>query len=88
MRLRRQARPTCRQCGSDQLTLQLGRLSFHFTCAARNKPTPIEIRYGKHGHCERTRHDGRTFYRECPDCRARTAFVVNPATPLETGTTF
>jgi hypothetical protein len=28
---RRKTRPTCRHCGSDQLTLQPGRFSFHFT---------------------------------------------------------
>jgi hypothetical protein len=37
---------------------------------------------------ERIRQDGRTFYRECPACRTRTVFVVNPPTSLEAGTTF
>ena len=76
---RRQARPTCRHCGSEQLTLQPGRFSFHFTCAACNKNTPIQIGCGKPGHRERIRQDERTFYRECADCRTRSVFFVNPA---------
>jgi hypothetical protein len=76
---RRQARPTCRHCGSKQLSLEPGRFSFHFTCAACNQHTPIEIGCGKPGHRERIRQDGRTFYRECPDCHTRTVFFVNPA---------
>jgi hypothetical protein len=75
---RGRARPTCRHCGSEQLTLQPGRFSFHFNCGACNKNTPIQIGCGKEGHRERIRQDGRTFYRECPDCRTRTVFFVNP----------
>jgi hypothetical protein len=54
--------------------------SFHCTCAACNQHTPIQFSCGKAGHRERIRQDGRTFYyRECPDCRTRTVFFVNPA---------
>jgi hypothetical protein len=53
--------------------------SFHCTCAACNQHTPIQFSCGKAGHRERIRQDGRTFYRECPDCRIRTVFFVNPA---------
>jgi hypothetical protein len=34
------------------------------------------------------RQDSRTFYDECPGCRMRTVFFVNPTDPLQTGTTF
>jgi len=77
--IRRKARPICRHCGSDQLTLQPGRFSFHFTCTACGRHTPITIGCGKPGHRERIRQDGRTFYRECPDCGTRTVFFLNPA---------
>jgi hypothetical protein len=76
--VRRLARPTCRHCGSEQLALQPGRFSYHFRCAACNENTPIHIGCGKAGHRERIRQDGRTFYRECPDCRTRSVFFVNP----------
>ena len=75
---RRQPLPTCRHCGSGQLFVQPGRFSFHFTCAFCNKHTPIQIGCGKTGHQERLRQDGRTFYRECADCRTRSVFFVNP----------
>jgi hypothetical protein len=77
--IRRKARPTCRHCGNDQLTLQPDAFNFHFTCTACNLHTPIRIGCGKPGHRERIRQDGRTFYRECPACRTRTVFFVNPA---------
>ena len=86
--IRRKARPTCRHCGSGQLTLQPGRFSFHFTCTACNQHTPIELGCGKPGHRERIRQDGRTFYRECPACRTRTVFFVNPAASPDAGATF
>jgi hypothetical protein len=75
--VRRPTRPACRHCGSEQLTLQPGRFSFHFRCAACNENTPIHIGCGKAGHRERIRQDGRTFYRECADCRTRSVFFVN-----------
>jgi hypothetical protein len=75
---RRQPRPSCRHCGSEQLALQPGRFSFHFTCTACNQHTPIHIGCGKAGHRERIRQDGRTFYRECAQCGTRTVFFVNP----------
>jgi hypothetical protein len=75
---RRTARPTCGHCGSDQLTLQPGRFSFHFTCTACNQHTPVAIGCGKPGHKEQIRQDGRTFYRECAGCRTRSVFFVNP----------
>ncbi len=74
----RRARPTCGQCGSERLTVQPGRFSFHFKCTACRKNTPIQIGCGKAGHRERIRQDGRTFYRECADCRTRSVFFVNP----------
>lgn len=40
------------------------------------------------GHHERIHPDVRTWSRECPACRARTVFLVNPAAPRETGTPF
>ena len=76
--VRRKTLPTCRHCGGNQLTPQPGRFSFHFTCSACNQPTPIEIGCGKPEHREGIRQDGRTFYRECPPCRTRTVFFVNP----------
>jgi hypothetical protein len=75
---RRQARPTYRHCGSEQLTLQPGRFSFHFTCTTCGQHTLTEIGCGKAGHRERIRPDGRTFYRACPACRTRAVFIVNP----------
>jgi hypothetical protein len=75
----RRARPACRHCGSERLSVQPGRFSFHFTCAACSKHTPIQIGCGKVGHRERIRQDGRTFYRECADCRTRSVFFVNPS---------
>jgi len=86
--IRGKPRPISRHCGSEHLTLRPGRFSFHFVGAACNKPMPIEIGCGKPGQLERIRQDGRTFYRECPACRTRTVFFVNPSVPLETGTTF
>lgn len=76
--IRRKTRPTCRHCGSDQLTLQPGRFSFHFRCTACGEHTPIAIGCGMPGHHARIRQDGRTFYRECPECRTRTVCFVNP----------
>jgi hypothetical protein len=46
--------------------------------AVCHQRTPIAIGCRKPGHQERIRQDGRTFYRECPDCRTRTVFFVNP----------
>jgi hypothetical protein len=74
----RRARPSCRHCGSEQLAVQPGRFSFHFKCTTCRKNTPIQIGCGKAGHRERIRQDGRTFYRECADCRTRSVFFVNP----------
>jgi hypothetical protein len=75
---RPQAPPTCRHCGSADLFIQPGRFSLHFTCTDCNQHTPIQIGCGKPGHRERIRQEGRTFYRECPDCRTRVVFFVNP----------
>lgn len=82
--IRRKRRPTCQHCGSDQLTLQSGRIGFQFTCAACNQHSPLEIACGKPGHRERIRPDGRTLYRACPACRTRAVFIVNPGKRDET----
>jgi hypothetical protein len=48
---------------------------------------PGRIARGTPGHRERIRRDGRTFYRECPDCRTRTAFFVESASLARTRST-
>ncbi len=76
--LLRLSRPKCSHCGGQALSIQSGRFSYYFKCADCGGNTPIAVGCGKEGHRERIRKDGRTFYRECPACRTRSVFFVNP----------
>lgn len=71
--------PACRHCGSQKLSIQFGRFTYYFKCAACSGNTPIQIGCGKEGHKERIRKDGLTFYRECAECGTRSVFFVNPS---------
>lgn len=71
--------PARRHCGSQKLSIQFGRFTYYFKCAACSGNTPIQIGCGKEGHKERIRKDGLTFYRECAECGTRSVFFVNPS---------
>lgn len=69
----------CRNCGSEDLSVQHGRYGYYFKCAACEGNTPIKIGCGQVGHKERIRKQGLNFYRECADCGTSSLYYVNPS---------
>ena len=72
-------RHQCRNCGSEDLSVQYGRYGYYFKCAACEGNTPIKIGCGQVGHKERIRKQGLNFYRECADCGTSSLYYVNPS---------
>ncbi|WDL97763.1 nuclease-related domain-containing protein [Alicyclobacillus sp. ALC3] len=68
----------CRNCGSENLSIQHGRYGYYFKCAACEGNTPIKIGCGQVGHKERLRKEGLNFYRECAECGTSSPYYVNP----------
>lgn len=68
----------CRNCQSDQLSIQYGKYGYYFKCAACQGNTAIKLSCGHDGHKERIRKDGLVFYRECADCKTSSVFFSNP----------
>lgn len=73
------ASPACKACGKgSHLSIQYGRYGYYLKCSACDGNSPIRISCGKDGHKEKIRKDGRTFYRECPDCKTSQVYFTNP----------
>lgn len=72
-----QLQQVCRECKSQNLTIQYGKFGYYFKCGDCDANTPIKISCGKDGHKERIRKDGMKFYRECADCGSSTLYFAN-----------
>jgi hypothetical protein len=72
-------KPSCRSCGSGQVSIQHGKYGYYFKCSACDGNTPVKIGCGKEGHKERLRKEGRNFHRECADCGTSALYFTNPA---------
>lgn len=72
-----QFQPTCRDCKSQNLSIQYGKFGYYFKCGNCDANTPIKISCGKDGHKERIRKDGLKFYRECADCGTSSLYFTN-----------
>lgn len=69
--------PVCRDCNSQNITIQYGKFGYYFKCSDCDANSPIKISCGKDGHKERIRKDGLKFYRECADCGTSTLYFTN-----------
>ncbi len=70
--------PMCRNCGTNQLSIQYGKFGYYFKCASCDGNTPIKLGCGKEGHKERLRKDGSRFFRECLECSSSSLYFTNP----------
>ena len=70
-------KPTCRNCGNENISIQYGKFGYYIRCNFCDGATPISISCGESGHKERIRKDGCNFYRECPECKTSILFFVN-----------
>jgi len=68
----------CRSCGSDRISVQYGKFGYYFKCTVCDGNTPIKLSCGVDGHKERIRKEGRTFFRECSECKSSTLYFKNP----------
>lgn len=69
--------PACRDCSSQNITIQYGKFGYYFKCSDCDANSPIKIGCGKDGHKERIRKDGLKFYRECADCGTSSLYFTN-----------
>lgn len=69
--------PACRDCNSQNITIQYGKFGYYFKCSDCDANSPIKISCGKDGHKERIRKDGLKFYRECADCGTSSLYFAN-----------
>lgn len=69
--------PACRDCNSQNITIQYGKFGYYFKCSDCDANSPIKISCGKDGHKERIRKDGIRFYRECADCGTSSLYFAN-----------
>jgi hypothetical protein len=73
------AAPSCKSCGSSDLTMEYGKFGYYFKCKSCAANTALKIGCEVAGHKEKIRKSKLTFYRECEQCGSSTIFHVNEA---------